>query len=486
MNENETVDSTEIINADESQQVINTFQSDNGNARNEKQKDMDTEIQNSQAPKGGEPEAEQATAQVKEVVTESGNAGESQPVTNDVLSEAPYNNGDSQDAKQEKIMDVEIQKEAEQATAQVEEVATESGNVGESQPVGDKALDNKESGSGKKEAGKQALLQKVTAQYDQSIKEIIDKPSYSAVKYGKDNCLINLTDFVKRRGVLVRPSLNRLHGSDQKKTGESLLKDSPQHILITLPYSVAKAAGIKVEYFLKYSGDKKAPIPEDALVIIDGNGRIEYLYSKKIDEWPAIWATMAAKDKDGMINPGNIITIINTNATVWKGADYLTELLLTLGVSADKRWQTVDSLYKSGYSFTASAEWVRFIKGNITRKQIIREIETADNEMFKYSEHAERIYDVMKKRFGEGNDKVMKNRPFVEKLIAIWESLKDGKYDAKGSTDILVDFLSSEKYLPQGEINKILLAKKDGDKSRDTVRNEIFTDLWNSYKSAEL
>ena len=106
--------------------------------------------------------------------------------------------------------------------------------------------------------------------------------------------------------------VNRTHGTDEQKTGRSILENGAQQSLIVITVQMADKAGIKVERFAKDT-NKDKPISSNGFVVVDGHGRVDFLQT--IQEWPLIMGHFPMKDKDGYYNFAKAFTEININVS---------------------------------------------------------------------------------------------------------------------------------------------------------------------------
>ena len=82
-------------------------------------------------------------------------------------------------------------------------------------------------------------LTPVTEVCEQEISRVISDPNIGAVPYANgSNCLIDLRKVYPN---LYTPQVNRLHGTDQKKTGDSLMSYGSQHLLFSAGFCHKKS-----------------------------------------------------------------------------------------------------------------------------------------------------------------------------------------------------------------------------------------------------
>ena len=311
-----------------------------------------------------------------------------------------------------------------------------------------------------------------------TIKKMLSDSRYHATSIpGTDNVIINLTEFVKEGGRVVRQSKNRTHGKDMKTTGESLMEYGSQVPLVVMPLSVAKAAGIEYECF---ASDPKDGLDEDkelVLVVIEGHGRCEYLLGEDVNEWLTVLAVLPSPDKRGELHPDKAFIETNVNSLTWKGNDYM--IIRLADPACHPGWKRIKEKEDAGFKFTIATIFSTGREGAVSKRSILN-ADTDVNELFKHSEHCERIYDAAVKKFGCGKDSVLQTKAIPNKIFECWSELKDGKFDVSQATELIVRFFDT---LDSGIVLDINNAKKEGDKERDTVRKELFTKAFNEYKS---
>ena len=77
---------------------------------------------------------------------------------------------------------------------------------------------------------------------EQAITRTISDRSIGAIPFNEGkNCIF---DIRKISGNLFTPTVNRVHGADEKRTGESVMSQGAQQTLIVITGDVAQAAGI--------------------------------------------------------------------------------------------------------------------------------------------------------------------------------------------------------------------------------------------------
>lgn len=299
--------------------------------------------------------------------------------------------------------------------------------------------------------------------------EISEAPvRYGAIPFG-NNVVISLKKFVKLGGILASPKINRVHtSSDMKATGESLLSHGSQHILLVISAKVAVIAGIDYERFAN-DPDKDKPFPENALILVllDGNGRINFLMNLPIEEWPEIYAVFPSADAAGYYNITRAFDVINTKVTVWKSQDMVLKRLLAEGTKAHPGWDMINSLVKKGYMYQAACELATLKTDRVKKDEIVN---GDANDTFIHYESASKIFEALKVAIGEGKDKTLKTKAFPMLVSSLWGKLS-AKFGDDRATEYFVQFIDG---LAENKVKAIIEAKtKKGKPSRDEQRKQI-------------
>lgn len=311
----------------------------------------------------------------------------------------------------------------------------------------------------------------VTRILQQDITRIIADSGMGAVSFsGGSNCLIDLRKVHNR---LCTPLVNRVHGVDQKKTGESLLSFGAQQVVIVVTVKAAKIAGLVSVRFGNDSNIGK-PIQDDDFLVIDGNGRINFLMKLPVDEWPEIYAKFPAKDGNGYYNLSTIFDIINTNLSVWKTQDMVQKRLLIDGEEAHPGWSMIRILINKGYKYQAACHLVALATDRLTKTNVT----TGDaDEIFTHFSSAEVIYKTLLEVFGEDTD-TLKTKTFTKEISVLWRKLQKG-YGDKVATNHFVDFLI---WLPKEKVKSIKEAKSvKGGTSKDEIRKSVINDEFSKF-----
>ena len=257
------------------------------------------------------------------------------------------------------------------STLKVDQVATQSNHE-------EKATDAKKVISPKTEKknykpvytdSKKVELQKVTEVFKEELARIIADDNIPTFTYGDGhNCVIDLTEFVRKGGEVVTPKVNREHGKDMGKTGDSTKMYGAQQLLLCITKKVADTAGIEVE---RFSNDKStAPISENALVLENGSGRFNYLYGLEEADRPQYFATLTEPDAHGYYNPRKAMEVINTERLMWKTQDMMVKRQLEDGQTAHSGWNEIQKLIKKGYLYQAACQAMTLSTDRITSKNV--------------------------------------------------------------------------------------------------------------------
>lgn len=321
------------------------------------------------------------------------------------------------------------------------------------------------------------FLAEVTRKADEEIQRVMVDPRYYAVPYADEtNCIIALHKASKEGMIqIVTTTLNRDHGSDQQKTGESIVTYGAQHVLIVMTAKMARDVKNDKWDIIRFHNDplQDESIPDDALVVIDGNGRMDYLLGIPVEQWPPIYAVFPTKDAAGYYDYSKIIDVINTQLSTWKTENYVQKRILQEGAKAHEAWGVINMLVKKGYKYQAACQVVTLGKDRILKS----EVNDGDaQKIFKNFEYAKTIYEALVKKIGEGDDKTLKTKSFGIELSDLWDNLRN-KYGAEEATELFVEFID---FIPQSKIEDIKSAKavktQNGKVSKDARRIQILNE----------
>lgn len=307
-------------------------------------------------------------------------------------------------------------------------------------------------------------LETVTKVCEAEIKRVLNDSRYNAVSYnGGENALIDLRAAHKSGVDFYTPIVNRTHGNDMKKTGESLLAYGSQHPLLVITTKMAEEAGLSFVSF----GESKA-LSSSGLVVIDGNGRIKYLLGMDVDSWPPVFAVFPTKEANGFYNLLKGFETINTQVSVWKTQDMVQKRLLEEGDNAHEGWRMVNDLVKKGYNYQAACQLATLNTDRINKRQVNG---GKAKDIFTHHKSAKRIYDALVKKFEEGEDKTLKTKAFTQEVSNLWGKLQKKSGD-DSATASFVEFING---LPDTKVNDIKNAKNDKTMgtTKDAVRQKI-------------
>lgn len=324
---------------------------------------------------------------------------------------------------------------------------------------------------------KETELKEITSIVQAEIDRVKYDTNYHATSFG-NNVIIPLHTLKKEGKVhLVKPLVNRSHGGDQKKTGESLLTNGAQHILLVITVLAASKAGLLPE---KFENDKSTEeISDEDLMVLDGNGRIEFLHSIPDDKWPEIYAVFPTKDGAGCYNLTKAFNEINCQVSVWKTQDFVTKRIIDDGDNAHEGWDFIIKLVKKGYMYQAACELATLGKDRITKAGVTKG--NAD-EIFLYFGFAKKIHEALVEVFGEGKDKTLQTKVFPMSVSTLWKKLRD-RCGAKYATDTLIKFF---KGIKSEDVNNILQAKSiKGGATKDETRKSILESKFKEYVQAQ-
>lgn len=312
-------------------------------------------------------------------------------------------------------------------------------------------------------------LEALTRLCEKEIRRVMSDPAYGAVKFGDDNCIIDLR---KAYGKLYTPEVNRIHGKDMTTTGESLLTHGAQHPLLVITVKMARQAGLVP---VRFSTDplKDKPVDDDGFVVIDGNGRVGFLLTLPVEKWPAVYAIFPSKDAAGMFNLNKSFDVINTQVTVWKTQDMVQKRLLTDGDAAHPGWTMIRSLLQKGYRYQAACELTTLGSDRIKKSAVIGQ---DSKEVFAHYSCAIKIFNPLCKMFGDTD--ALKTKEFPRKVSLLWSELQKKSGD-ETATEQFLDFLST---LSKDKIQEIKGAKSvKGGVTKDEKRKTILEEQFRQY-----
>lgn len=269
-----------------------------------------------------------------------------------------------------------------------------------------------------------------------------------------------------------KPRVNREHGKDKEKTGMSIRMYGTQEALTVCTAKAALAAGLDLVSFT----DPKEEIDIDGLVIINGNGRMEYLSQIDQKDWGIIIATFIVPDALDYYNPCDAFAQMNLYNTPWKAKDMAQKRMLS-DDNPHPGWAMIDKLTKNHYNYQAACQVVTLGTDRIKAK----EADSGDsNAIFRDYDDAIKIYDAVIHRFGDVES--IKGKFFTQCISQCWANLRKDNGNAKATTDMVafIEQLSGEV------INNINTAtNKKGEPNKDQKRANLLEAAFKAYFGIE-
>ena len=322
-------------------------------------------------------------------------------------------------------------------------------------------------------------LKHETEVFEQEVARMLADPRYHAIRMPNGRVIMDLTAAHKDGIPIYRFDYNRTHGRDEDSTGESIKADGAQHPLLVVPVKVALAAGLPISHFQK-DPDQASPIDEDGLGSVDGHGRANNAYGSK--EWPQLDAVLPVKNSNGYIDTKKVYSVTNEKIAVWGSKDHLIPRLFDPNELREKALKAIRDLVARDYLYTAACDWALWKIGNVTKAELNAIVDQAGADKFmEYMQHGKRIHEACVKKFGEGDDKLLKTKKFPEALIEKWNALRDKK-GVDQATETMVKFIEQ---LEPKQAFEITNAKKDKDKDldKDTVRKQLLNTAFKEFMS---
>jgi len=318
-------------------------------------------------------------------------------------------------------------------------------------------------------------LNAITAVSVDEIERVINDPTIEAVPYaGGANCVVDLRKVADK---LYTPQVNRTHGKDEVSTGESLRTYGSQHPLLIITVKMAEAAGLVPVRFGK-DPHKDEPISEDGFVLMDGNGRINYLLGVEVENWPEIYGVFPSKDAAGYYNLNKSFDIINTQVSVWKTQDMVQKRQLMDAEDAHPGWGKIEDLIKKGYRYQSACQLVTLGTDRIKKTAVI----DGDAEsIFIHYESAMKILPKLQSRFGEDYD-TLKTKEFTMTISKLWLELQKKSGDEK-ATEVFLKFLDG---LSDDVVTKINNAKTSRKALKGIIRKDIIDTEFKKFNKARV
>lgn len=301
-----------------------------------------------------------------------------------------------------------------------------------------------------------AALKVITDVFNAEIERAINDPNFYATPFnGGQNAIVDIKQAVIKGAYKVAGfAENRVHGRDEKTTGESLMTYYPQHPLIIITDKMAEAAGLTR---ILFPNDKNGPLSDRHVIIpFDGGGRLNFLLTIEPEKWPPLFGVFPTKDVNGYYNPRKLLEIINTQVKTWDTSNFLVKRIMEEGKDGHQGWQDIQDLLHKGYNYQAACELMT-LKTDRIPKSVINNGKAED--VFKHHEHAVKIHNALVKQFGEGDDKTLKTKAFPAEISRIWDKLRD-MVGVKTATEHVLKFINQ---LTSGQVQEITNAKSKDD-----------------------
>lgn len=307
------------------------------------------------------------------------------------------------------------------------------------------------------------ILDDLSQEERYALKMVADGRAYVNMKEAYENGL----RFFKTKG-------NRLHGSDLKKTGSSLLRDGAQQALVVIPVAIAKEVGIEYECF---PSDNDQDLQRDGYIIIEGHGRMEFvldfLKSNLESDFPEMDAVTLRMNAEGVFDPAEAMEVINSNVSKWKCGDFITKKLVNNSCSHEG-WAFIKDLQDKGYNYQASCQLATLKNDRVKQSEILKGDE---NVIFENFDHAKKLYEAYVGKFGSSSE-ALKTKAFTMELSKIWHGWEN--FGKSYATKQMIAFISS---LNADDVNSINVAKKTSDQTKDDVRLSLVNKLFNKFKT---
>ena len=321
------------------------------------------------------------------------------------------------------------------------------------------------------------LVTKIANEQIESVKNDQSIPTYNFGANGK-NCVIDITAAIRNGVAMLTPVVNRGHGKDAILTGESIRRYGAQQLALVITKAMADVAEMKVE---RFANDKSnAPIKDNSLVFLNGNGRMSYILGLEDEERPQFYATFIEPDALCFYNPRKVMEVINTERLMWKTQDMVQKRLLEDGKKAHNGWDEIQKLInKRGYKYQAACQAYTLDTDRIKSKAV-----TGGNakEIFAYFESAKQIHAALVAKFGEGDDNTLKTKEFPKEISILWKKLLNHKGE-KWATATVVKFIEGFK---ENKVNEIRNAKSEKfGRKKDEIRKAILNEQFYQFIGKE-
>lgn len=317
------------------------------------------------------------------------------------------------------------------------------------------------------------LVTKIAIEQIESVKADPNIPTYDFA----NNCVIDITAAIRNGVAMLTPTVNREHGKDAVLTGDSLRIYGAQQMALVITKAVADVAGMKVA---RFTNDKSnAPIKDNSLVFLNGNGRMGYILGIEDEERPQFYATFIEPDALGYYNPRKAMEVINTERLMWKTQDMVQKRQLEEGERSHEGWAEIQKLIKKGYMYQAACQAYTLDTDRIKTKDVTG---GKAEEIFLFYESAKQIHDALVAKFCEGDDKTLKTKEFPKEVSILWKKLMK-KGGEKFATETFVKFINDFK---ESKVKEILTAKSEKfGRKKDEIRKSILNEQFNQFIDRE-
>ena len=316
-------------------------------------------------------------------------------------------------------------------------------------------------------------LKIVTEVVEQEIAQVLcDMAVYGAVAFpNQNNVLLHLNTAVANGVILTTPEVNRVHGKDELTTGASIMSQGAQHPLLVITRKMADAAGIKTVRFAN-DPDRDKPIPENdrGLVVIDGNGRFDFLLGVEKEEWPELYAVFPQRNRAGFYDLPTCMNDINTEVSKWKTPDLVQKRILEEGDGTHPGWTLINRLTREGFGYQSACQIATLKTDRIIKSKVCS---GEDKDLFLHFDSASSIYKVLSDKFAKDLTP-LKTKELTKEVSVQWNLLQKNLGDEK-ATEHYLRFL--DEYLTDSVVKSIQEAKAQkeatGKVSKDEVRKNI-------------
>lgn len=297
---------------------------------------------------------------------------------------------------------------------------------------------------------KLASKKKKTRKCLKEIDRVVSNPIYGGcsmiMRNGEKESLIDLKKAVLENNVpLFTMTLNRKHGRDLERTGKSISEFGAQMPLMIVTAKMADIAGIKYTHFDgSAAGEKEKEI---GLVVIDGNGRAQYLLNCTEEQWPrTVLGKFPVVNRQGLLDIHDVIAEVNYHVKMWGAKDFIHKRTRDFGYH--KMWEKIIDLCDKGYTLRSAGVFAGLLYRSLRKSELL----TYSNDFyFRYYDAAKDIHTAMIDKFGEGSDRTLKSTGVPIQLVKIWNELVS-TYTVDSSKTFLVTFI---KKLPKVKVNSI-------------------------------